>query len=237
MARPVPVLVIILLLSCLGPASSDGFFEYLGDDVAQLYRGSSYWTMTGGAAATVLAMEVESGSGYPGILGSGLLGTAGDVTDAAFGLPLLGASSLLWLGGELADHGETAETGQMLTEGLVITYGITGGLKLLSGRERPDGSDGFSFPSLHTSGTFCAATVLWDRYGAGAGIPAGVIAAFTGLSRVDLGEHFPSDVVAGATIGIVTGLAVSRAHGVESGEGTDGFRIGWDSSLGFLIGF
>jgi membrane-associated phospholipid phosphatase len=79
--------------------------------------------------------------------------------------------------------------------------------------------------------------VIWDRYGAGAGIPAGVIAAFTGLSRLDLGEHFPSDVVAGATIGIVTGLAVSRAHGVESDDRCDGFHVGWDSNLGLTIGF
>ena len=128
-------------------------------------------------------------------------------------------------------------TGQMLTEGLLISYGITGGLKLLTRRERPDGSDRFGFPSLHTAGTFCSAVILWDRYGSGVGVTAGLLAAFTGISRIDLDVHYPSDVVAGATVGILSGLSVSRAHGVESGNRCDGFRVGWDSTLGIVIGF
>jgi membrane-associated phospholipid phosphatase len=238
MHRTVLALLVPVLVSCIPAASADGFLENLSDDAAQLYRGSSFWTAAGGAGLTILTMELESTGGYEGILGDGgVLPAAGDFTDAAFGLPLLGASSLLWLGGEIGDHEGITTTGQMLTEGLVISYGITGGLKLLTGRTRPNGSDRLSFPSLHTAGTFCSAAVLWDRYGAGAGIPAGMIAAFTGLSRMDLGEHFPSDVVAGAAIGVVTGLAVSRAHGVESGNGFDGFRVGWDSYLGITMGF
>ncbi len=232
----VPVFLTILSFTCT--ATGDTFFDYLVDDTSELYRGSSFWTALGGSGLTMLAIEVEDRDGYPGILGDGgALPAAGDLTDAAFGLPLLGASSALWLGGELADHPGTAMTGQMLTEGLLISYGITGGLKLLTGRERPDGSDRLGFPSLHTAGTFCTAVILWDRYGSGAGITAGLLAAFTGISRIDLGVHYPSDVMAGATVGILSGLAVSRAHGVESGNRCDGFRVGWDSALGIVIGF
>jgi membrane-associated phospholipid phosphatase len=236
--RPGLVLVLPVVFSCTCLAVAHSFFDYLVDDTSELYRGSSFWTAIGGSGLTILAIEIESRDGYPGILGdSGFLPTAGDLTDAAFGLPLLGASSVLWLGSELADAPGPAMTGQMLTEGLLVSYGITGGLKLLTGRERPDGSDRFGFPSLHTAGTFCTAVILWDRYGSGAGIPAGVLAAFTGISRIDLGAHYPSDVLAGATVGILTGLAVSRAHGVESGNGRDGFMVGWDSTLGIMIGF
>jgi hypothetical protein len=238
MPRPGPVLAAVLLVPFTGTAAAVDFFGELVDDSAQLYRQGSYWTLMAGSALTIAAMEIEDPAGDEGFLaGNGPLHPAEEFADRAFGLPTLGASTLLWLGGELAGDEETAETGRMLTEGLVLAGGMTAGLKLLTGRERPDGSDRLSFPSFHAAATFCTAAILWDRWGAGAGIPAGMIAVFTGVSRVDLGRHYPSDVLAGAAIGIAAGLAVSRAHGVESGDGTDGFRVGWDSVTGLSIGF
>jgi undecaprenyl-diphosphatase len=62
-------------------------------------------------------------------------------------------------------------------------------------------SDRFSFPSGHTAAAFVfAATVaacfpLWAPL-------ALVLAAAIGLSRVLLGVHFPSDIVAGAVLGV-----------------------------------
>ncbi|HSS94791.1 MAG TPA: phosphatase PAP2 family protein [Candidatus Dormibacteraeota bacterium] len=61
-----------------------------------------------------------------------------------------------------------------------------------------------SFPSGHTASSFAAATALSAFY------PNAVPLVFTlatliGASRVHLGHHFPSDVTAGALIGIGTG--------------------------------
>jgi membrane-associated phospholipid phosphatase len=89
-------------------------------------------------------------------------------------------------------------------------------LKLASGRERPylagDGDGGFnesgsSFPSGHATGAFTMASVFthefphstwagWAAYGSAAGV--------SGL-RFTAKRHFPSDLLAGATLGWLTG--------------------------------
>lgn len=65
-----------------------------------------------------------------------------------------------------------------------------------------------SFPSGHASAAFCAAVVLSDTSRLGRlwyGVAASVAA-----SRVYVKIHHPSDVVAGATVGLVAGVAARR---------------------------
>ena len=61
-------------------------------------------------------------------------------------------------------------------------------------------TDKFSFPSGHTSAAFFVATVLVAGFGP-ACLPLYSWAASVGASRVILGVHFPSDILAGAMIG------------------------------------
>lgn len=82
---------------------------------------------------------------------------------------------------------------------------VTRGLKELISEERPDESNDKSFPSGHTSVSFAAAATLHKRYGWEVGIPAHVVAAFVGVSRVKADKHFVHDVVAGAAIGEAAG--------------------------------
>ena len=111
-------------------------------------------------------------------------------------------------------------------------------LKLAVGRVRPWIAMGLptpfgaphdgSFPSGHASGSFCVAAfvaialpAVWPspawrvRFVAAAAL---VVASLIGVSRIYLGAHFPSDVLAGAITGACFGAAaggryVSRRHG------------------------
>lgn len=69
--------------------------------------------------------------------------------------------------------------------------------------------DEFSFPSGHTAGAFVALVVIGNSLGVLA-VPLALLACLVGLSRVYLGVHYPSDVVAGALLGSIAG-AVSVA--------------------------
>ncbi|MEU9921560.1 phosphatase PAP2 family protein [Streptomyces griseoluteus] len=66
--------------------------------------------------------------------------------------------------------------------------------------DRPDSS---SFPSGHTAAAvaFTAAVApVWPAVGAACSLPAGLVA----LERVQSGAHYPSDVAAGAVIGLAS---------------------------------
>lgn len=61
-------------------------------------------------------------------------------------------------------------------------------------------SDKFSLPSGHTAAAFVMATLVLGFFPAFAGV-AYVWALLIGLSRIVLGVHYPSDILAGALLG------------------------------------
>ena len=79
----------------------------------------------------------------------------------------------------------------------------------------------FSFPSGHTLASFEAATVLMLN-NRKLGIPATILAALIAFSRLYLYVHYPTDVLGGAVVGVISGyigykvtLRMSRHSGMN----------------------
>ena len=94
---------------------------------------------------------------------------------------------------------------------IVLNYGI----KLAVRRPRPvleglpplgGAPSSLSFPSAHALSSFAVATAMFRVDPATAG--ALVVALAISLGRPYLGMHYPSDVVAGAVLGVLLGLIV-----------------------------
>jgi membrane-associated phospholipid phosphatase len=119
--------------------------------------------------------------------------TSGDILQ--FVLPA-GAATLTLVNRDRDGAFQFAESAAMT---LVTTYT----LKYTVDETRPNGGSQ-SFPSGHTSISFSAAEYIRKRYGLEWGIPAYALASWVAYTRVESGEHHPHDVIAGASIGIVS---------------------------------
>jgi membrane-associated phospholipid phosphatase len=134
----------------------------------------------------------------------------------------LATVSILLLVGAWAFEKPTVKTVAIQS---LIAHGIAAllanGLKHLIGRPRPkfvhsgdwqitfswaSGLD--SFPSGHSTASFAVATVLAIRFPF-FGPLCIAVALFVGLSRILRGSHFPTDVLGGAVIGILSGFVAT----------------------------
>ena len=97
-----------------------------------------------------------------------------------------------------------------LAQGFIVTNTLTGGVKVITNRERPDRTSHTAFPSGHTSNSFMWATVVSQHYGWQAGVPAYALASYVGASRLKSRKHYLTDVLAGAVLGYIVGRTVTR---------------------------
>lgn len=130
---------------------------------------------------------------------------------------LLLCALILWRG-----HGgdESRRTVVLTITGMLVAELMTWLAKDAVGRPRPyevlphvrllvAPPGGYSFPSAHAMRSFVAAGVLsrnlgnrrWSLY---------VLAALIAFSRIVVGVHFPSDVLAGGLMGLLIGWLFSR---------------------------
>ncbi|MFK8906531.1 phosphatase PAP2 family protein [Streptomyces sp. YS-3] len=118
-----------------------------------------------------------------------------------------------WRGRRAAVAGLTALTlAQLVSNGLC---------KQVAGRPRPpkdwfphdevdDRPDSSSFPSGHTAAAVAftaAVTHRWPAVGAACAVPAALVA----VERVQSGAHYPSDVAAGAAVGLTSAWVTRRS--------------------------
>ena len=142
----------------------------------------------------------------------------------------LGDAGLLWVALSLAMlfHKSTRKAGALALGAMILGLIVTNlTIKPLISRPRPwldwpivplvTEKDPNSFPSGHTCAAFAAAMV-WVRT-----LPqkrdrviVAVMAVLMGLSRLYVGVHYPSDVLAGAVIGSLCAWAVWKAYQLYS---------------------
>jgi membrane-associated phospholipid phosphatase len=126
------------------------------------------------------------------------------------------------------------EDATVIAEAVSLTTAATTWTKVLVHRPRPyryltdatgtpTADDGRSFPSNHASVAFAAAaafaSILHRRGIAGRHkVEIGLLfaaAAATGVLRVAAHEHFPTDVLAGATLGFTIGWTIPALHAIR----------------------
>jgi membrane-associated phospholipid phosphatase len=108
----------------------------------------------------------------------------------------------------VVSRGERRVRWRRATATVAATYAANTALKLVVRRVRPQlpglppltsTPTRYSFPSAHSSTSFAAA-LAYSRAGLPA-VPLYVLAKGLALSRLYLGVHYPSDIVAGALLG------------------------------------
>jgi undecaprenyl-diphosphatase len=155
----------------------------------------------------------------------------------AWSLPMLAATLLGegWSAAALVPllaWNKTRRFASALAAGIVLQAVLVWAVKAAVGRVRPWIAFGLptpfgaphdpSFPSGHAAGSFCVAAFLvlalpaaWPHARSRAravALLALLLAGLVATSRVYLGVHFPSDVVAGAMLGAVVGAGAAGLY-------------------------
>lgn len=90
-------------------------------------------------------------------------------------------------------------------------YEMIEGLHLLIERQKD-----FSFPSGHATNSFAAAWVIFCMAPRKYGVPALILACLIAFSRLYVGVHYPTDVLAGTLIGIAAGSVSQWLLGIAA---------------------
>lgn len=141
------------------------------------------------------------------------------LTPAIKAFSATGEHAALWLAigatGALVDRPRRRQWVRA-TAAVAGTQALNTGIKLVVGRRRPAFAElpaliatptQLSFPSAHSASAFAAARLFAPLL---PGVPLLAVAGAMGASRVYLGVHYPTDIAAGALLGLGVAAIVRR---------------------------
>ncbi len=181
----------------------------LGHNVVEVWRKESLLPLLIGSGATATSFLGDASTvryfdrhpmkNYGNVgkfVGTGAVAAA--ASTAVFGL------------GQYANGDRFKAAAYDMSQAVVVNFFYTLIIKESVRRDRPDHSDHLAFPSGHASNAFACATVWAEQYGWKAAVPGYLAAGLVAGSRLALKKHRLSDIVSGATLGVIVGQSVAR---------------------------
>jgi membrane-associated phospholipid phosphatase len=212
--RPYIAAVLLLLVASSAQAQSvTSLFTSLPSDFAHLFTPANGIIAGAGGAGSLaihpqddeIAARISSPSGgrHDFFRAGATLGDGVEQSAFALGMYIIGRASR---------NARVGALGADLVDAQIVNGVLTQGLKAAVDRRRPTGSK-HSFPSGHTSASLATASVIEQHYGWKVAAPFYALGGYVSLSRMVDNQHWASDVIFGAAVGIVSGRAASFAHG------------------------
>ena len=192
------------------PSNPDrNFLETIVDDVRSVVSEESATLLTVASAFALLASPFDETLTYSASCSTFLKTTFGGWARVAGQEWMLGSGAVAtYLIGRATNKPKITLVGADLVESQLLSGAATFALKHSIRRGRPDGEPR-SFPSGHAAGTFAAAAVVQRHFGVKAAIPAYGAAALISGARLQANSHYPTDIILGAAIGMLSGRAAT----------------------------
>lgn len=210
------LVALVLCLLCAAPAGAQSIaslFTTLPADFAHLFTPSNAIILGIGGGGTAAVhpkddaiaerVQADTGARKRFFKAGAAIGDGTEQGAFALGIYIIGRAS---------HSARVGALGADLVDAQIVNGVLTQGLKFAIDRTRPNGSS-HSFPSGHTSATFATAAVMHEHYGWKVAVPFYALGGYVSVSRMIDHQHFASDVIFGAALGIVSGRAASVGHG------------------------
>jgi len=193
------------------PAVNNPFthvFSNLWTDIRHLPSKETAWILGVGTAATLAVHPADATLTFSPSRECASEETLDAGAALGGGLVQVGGATAVYVVGRMLHSPRAAGFGSDLIRAQVLNTVVTQAIKVTVDRTRPDGGS-YSFPSGHASSSFATATVIARYFGWKFGVPAYAAATYVAASRLSENQHYLSDVVFGASLGVMAGRTVT----------------------------